>query len=158
MEERMSLRERLAWIATLTTLVIWGYYFTTFWLDVSAARLDGGQLLNRFLVCMGVSLAVMIGLSLATGVMSRKNIEADPDELERQIEGRADRIGFRFLEWLVAPALIVCLLQTNRIAEAFPADPAGATATIFANAILMVMVVTELIRETVHIVSFRMTA
>ena len=154
----MSLRERLAWIATLTTLVIWGYYFTAFWLDVSAARLDGGQLLTRFLVCMGVSLAVMIGLSLATGVMSRKNIEAEPDELERQIEGRADRIGFRVLEWLVPLALIPCLLLTGRIAEAFPADPAGSAAMILANAVLMVVVITELVREAVHIVSFRMTA
>jgi hypothetical protein len=135
-----------------------GYYFAAFWFDVAAARLDGGPLLTRFLICMGVSLAVMIGLSLATGVMSRKNIEAEPDELERQIEGRADRIGFRVLEWAVGPTVIVCLLQTSRIAEAFPADPAGSTATIFANAILMVMVLTELIRETVHIVSFRMTA
>ena len=154
----MSLRERLAWIAVGCTVVIWGYYFTVFWLDVASLRLDGSQVLTRFLVCMGVSLAVMIGLSLVTGVMSRKNMEAEPDELERQIEGRADRIGFRFLEWLIPAALIPCLLLTGRIAEAFPADAAGATGVIFANSVLLVLVVTELIRETVHIVSFRMTA
>jgi Mg2+/citrate symporter len=154
----MSLRERLAWIAVSCTLVIWGYYFTSFWLDVASLRLDGSQVLTRFIVCMVVSLAVMIGLSIVTGVMSRKNLESDPDELERQIEGKADRIGFRFVEWLVPATLIPCLLLTGRIAEAFPADPAGATGIIFANAVLMVVVVTELIRETVHIVSFRMTA
>lgn len=154
----MSLRERLAWIAVGCTLVVWGYYFTAFWLDVASLRLDGGQVLTRFIICMVVSLAVMIGLAVLTGVLTPKNIEADPDELERQIEGRADRIGFRFLEWLVPAALIPCLLLTGRIAEAFPADPAGATGVIFANAVLMIVVVTELIRETVHIVSFRMTA
>jgi len=154
----MSLRERLAWIAVSCTLVIWGYYFIAFWLDVASLRLDGSQVLTRFLICMGVTLAVMIGLALRAGVMTLKNMEADPDELERQIEGRADRIGFRFLEWLVPAALIPCLLLTGRIAEAFPADPAGATGIIFANAVLMIIVITELVRETVHIVSFRMTA
>lgn len=154
----MSLRERLAWIASGCTLVVWGYYFIAFWLDVAALRLNGGAILTRFLICISISLAVMIGLSLRLGIMSRKNLEADPDELERQIEGRADRIGFRFLEWLVPVALIPCLLLTGRIAEAFPADPAGSTALILANAVLMVVVITELIRETVHIVSFRMTA
>lgn len=154
----MSLRERLAWIAVGSTLIVWGYYFVAFWIDVALRQLDGGILLIRFLICTGIAMAVMIGLAVRTGVMTRKNMESDPDELERQIEGRADRIGFRFLEWLVPAALIPCLLLTPRIAEAFPADPAGSTALIFANAILMIVVITELVRETVHIVSFRMTA
>jgi len=154
----MSRRERQAWIASLCTLIVWGYYFAAFWLDVVSGQLDGWHVLNRFLVCMGISLVVMIGLSLLTGVMSKKNLETDPDELERLIEGRADRIGFRFLEWLVPAILIPCLLQTDRIAEAYPDNPAGSTAVIFANAILMGVVLTELIRESVHIASFRMTA
>jgi hypothetical protein len=154
----MSPRERTAWIAVICTIVIWSYYFGAFWLDVAARHLDGGQILTRFIVCMVIMAVVMIGLNVATGVMTRKNMEAPPDEMERQIEGRADRIGFRFLEWLVPATLIPCLLMTSRIAEAYPADPAGSTAVIFANAILMAVTLTELIREAVTVVSFRMTA
>jgi hypothetical protein len=154
----MSPRERTAWIAVVCTIVICSYYIGAFWLDVAARRLEGGQILTRFIVCMVIMAVVMIGLNVATGVMTLKNIEALPDEMERQIEGRADRIGFRVLEWLIPVALIVGLLNTGAIAAAFAADPAGSTALVFANGILMVIVLTELVRELVHIVSFRMAA
>jgi hypothetical protein len=154
----MSFREKNAWIAVLTTLAIWIYYFAAFWLDVFGRQLDGSQVLTRFLICMGISLVVMIGLNVATGVMTPKNIDTPPDELERQIEARADRIGFKLLEALVPLGLIGGLLATDTIRTAFPADPAGSLALIFANGILMAFVLTEVVRETVHIVSFRMTA
>jgi hypothetical protein len=154
----MSPRERTAWFSTSATMVIWGYYFTTFWLDVAATSLDGQQILWRFVACMVVYAVVVIGLNVATGVMTRENTERPPDEMERQFEGRADRVGFRVLELLIPVALIPGLLLTNAIAGAFPADPAGATALIFTNGVLLVIVVTEMVRELVTIVSFRMTA
>jgi uncharacterized protein involved in response to NO len=154
----MSPRERTAWIAVACTIVVWGYYFAAFWMDVAARQLDGQQILIRFVACMVVSLVVMIGLNVATGVMTRRNIETPPDEMERQIEGRADRIGFRVLEALVPLALIAGLLSAGRIAEAFPADPGGSTALIFANGVLAVIVFTELVRELTHIVGFRSAA
>lgn len=154
----MSFRERQAWIAVAPTLAIWIYYFAAFWGDVLARQLDGGQVLTRFLICMGLSLAIMIGLNVAAGVMTKKNLDRAPDELERQIEARADRIGFRLLEALVPLGLIGGLLATDTIKAAFPADPGGSVALIFANGILMAFVVTELVREAVHIASFRMTA
>lgn len=154
----MSVRERTAWIAVSCTLVIWGYYFVAFALDVATARLDGGQILTRFIICMVVSFVVMIGLALLTGTVSKKNFDAPPDEMERLIEGHADRIGFRVLETLVPIALIAGLLLAGHIGVAFPADPAGSTALIFANGVLFVIVLTELVREAVHIIGFRMTA
>jgi hypothetical protein len=154
----MSFREKTAWIAVLTTLVVWSVYFGWFWVDVANQQLDGSQVLTRFLICMGMTLVVMIGLNIATGVMTPKNIDTPPDELERQIEARADRIGFKLLEALVPLGLIGGLLATDTIRTAFPGDPAGSLALIFANGMLMAFVLTEVVRETVHIVSFRMTA
>ena len=154
----MSPRERTAWFSTGATLLVWGYYFMAFWLDVAARSLDGQQILWRFVACMVVYAGVVIGLNLATGVMTRENIERPPDEMERQFEGRADRLGFRILELLIPTALIPGLLLTPAIASAFPADPAGATALIFTNGILLVVVITELVRESATIVSFRLTA
>jgi hypothetical protein len=152
----MSLREKTAWFAVSGTLLIWGYYFVSFWLDVGTRNLDGGALLTRFSVCMAIYFVVVLGLNIATGAMSAKNLNAGPDEFERQVEGRADRIGFRVLEALIPLALIPGLLLTPAIKAAFPADPASSTALIFANGILLVIVLAELSRELVHIVSFRL--
>lgn len=154
----MSFRERQAWVAVLTTLVVWGWYFGVFWSEVAARHIDGGQLLTRFLICLGISLALMIALNLAGGVMTRKNIDAPPDELERQIEASADRFGFHLLELLVPIGLIGGLIATDLIRRSFPDDPAGAVAIIFANGVLMAFVATEIVREAVQIASFRRTA
>jgi hypothetical protein len=154
----MSVRERTAWIAVCCTLVVWGYYFIAFAADVFGRELNGNTVLIRFLACMAVSFVVMIGLAVATGTLSKRNVETPPDEMERMIEGHADRIGFRVLETLIPLALIGGLLLTGPIAASFPADPAGSTALIFANGVLFAMVLTELARESVHIVGFRLSA
>lgn len=154
----MSFREKQAWVAVLVTLLVWGYYFGIFWAEVAAREIAGDALRTRFLICMGISLVLMIGLNIANGVMTRKNIDAPPDELERQIEADADRFGFHLLELLVPVGLIGGLLAIDQIKSSFPEDPAVAVAIIFANGVLMAFVVTEVVREAVQIFAFRRTA
>lgn len=153
----LAFREKSAWVAAGTTLVVWGYYFGLFWAEVAASHIDD-NLLTRFLICLGLTLVLMIGLNLSAGVMTRKNIDMPPDELERQIEASADRLGFQLLELQVPIGLIGGLLATGVIRSSFPDDPAGAVAIIFANGVLMAFIIAELVRSIVHIVSYRMTA
>jgi hypothetical protein len=157
MRRAMSFRERQAWVAVAVTLLVWGYYFGVFWSEVAAGHIDV-NLLTRFLISLGISLVLMVALNLAGGVMTHKNIDAPPDELERQIEARADRFGFRLLELLVPVGLVGGLLATDRIKASFPDDPAGAVAIILANGVLMAFVLTEVVREAVQILAFRKTA
>lgn len=154
----MSLREKTSWIAVLTTLVIWTYYFAMFWSNALQGRIDGEQIRNLFIICLSISLAIMLGLTIAMAVAARQSMDAPPDELERQIEARADSLGFKLLELLVPVVLIGGLLNIDAIRTAFPVDPAGSMAIIAANGFLMLIVVVELVREGTKIVLFRMTA
>jgi len=154
----MSMREKTSWIAVLTTLVIWSYYFSVFWINALNGRIDGVELRTLFIICMGLSVVIMLSLTIAAAVMARQSLDAAPDERERQIEARADSIGFKLLEVLVPIVLIGGLLKLDAIRSAFPADPVGSTAILFANGFLMTMVITELVREGVKIVLFRMAA
>ena len=154
----MSMREKTSWIAVLTTLVIWSYYFSVFWSNALNGRVDGIEVRNLFIICMGISVAIMLGLTIVLAVVARQSMDAPADERERQIEARADSIGFKLLEVLVPIVLIGGLLNLDVIRGAFPADPVGSTAILFTNGFLMTMVVTELVREGVKIVLFRMAA
>lgn len=154
----MSMREKTSWIAVVTTLVIWSYYFVVFWGDALAGRIDGLGLRNLFIVCMVISVVIMLGLNIAMSVAARQSMDAPPDELERQIEGKADSIGFKLLELFVPVVLIGGLLSVDTIRAAYLDDPAGSVAIIFANGFLMSFVVVELMREIIKIVMFRMTA
>lgn len=154
----MSLREKTSWIAVLTTLVVWSYYFVAFWTEALAGRIDGDALRQLFIICLVITIAVMLGLTVAMSVAARRAMDAPPDELESQIEARADRIGFKVLELLSPIAMIGGLLSLDAIRAGFPQDPAGSTAIIFVNGFLMVLVVVELVREGIKIALFRMTA
>ena len=154
----MTPRELRAWIATVSTLVIWSYYFATFWVEAIAGQLDGWELLWRFVWCMVAVVVIGIVLNVLGTIAKRQSLDAPPYEMERQIDGRADRIGFRVLEILVPCVLIPGLMAPATIAAAYPADPAGATAIILANAVLLAVVVTELVREITCIISYRMIA
>ena len=154
----MSVRERTSWIAVITTLVIWSYYFGRFWTDTLAGRIDGTGIRDLFIICMVISVVIMLGLAIAMSIAARRAMDAPPDEMERQIEARADSIGFKLLELLVPVLLIGGLLGVDAIRSSFPADPAGSVAIIFANGVLMAMVVVELVREGVKIVLFRISA
>ena len=58
----MSFREKNAWIASITTLLVWSYYFFEVWHAWETRSLDG--LLTKFWVCIGVTGVLMLGLNL----------------------------------------------------------------------------------------------
>ena len=152
----MSFREKNAWIASITTLLVWGYYFFEVWRAWDAGTVDG--LLNRFWVCMGITVVLMLGLNLLATRNPRRDFGAPPDEFERQIEMSATTFAHRLRGWLLLGLAAACPWLSAIVAPAFPADPAGATAIFIANLILFGLVLTELVVELIHIVRFRMTA
>lgn len=152
----MSFREKTAWIAVITTLIIWGYYFWQVWQAYGGGTLHGQAVLNLFLVCFGITIVLMLGLSLASARLGRHRFGADLDERERAIETRAKTIEADLLELLVLGVAIAGLLGAGEIAVAYPGDPAGATAAVIANALLFVVLVCQLVHELALIVQFRM--
>jgi Na+-driven multidrug efflux pump len=155
----MSFREKNAWIAVATTLIVWGYYFLTVWNQVASLTIDGQGLFTLFLVCMTITFVVLIGLNLIAARIAGQQFGAPEDERERAVDRRASWWGARLLEWML---LGVAALGPTVIAgyarEGFAADPAGATAIIMANAILFCAVLSQVVREAIHIVSYRLMA
>jgi hypothetical protein len=152
----MSFREKNAWIASITTILVWGYYFFEVWRSFQMGTVEG--LLTRFWVCMGFTVVLMLGLNLLATRTRLKDFGALPDEFERQIDMSATLVGHRLRGWLLLALAGACPRVGTMVAPAFPADPAGATAIFIANLILFGLVATELVIELIHIVRFRMAA
>lgn len=152
----MSFREKNAWIASITTILVWGYYFFEVWRSFQMGSVDG--LLTRFWTCMGITVVLMIGLNLLATRNRLGDFGALPDEFERQIEMSATTVAHRIRGWLLLGLAAACPWISATVAPAFPADPAGATAIFIANLILLGLVFTELVVELIHIVRFRMAA
>ena len=152
----MSFREKNAWIASIVTLIVWGYYFFEVWRAFELRSVDG--LLARFWICMGATAVLMIGLNLLATRHRLSDFGAPPDEFERQIDMSATTFAHGLRGWLLLGLAAACPWLSTVVAPAFPADPAGATAIFIANLILLGLVLTELIIELIHIVRFRMAA
>lgn len=152
----MAFREKNAWIAITCTLVIWGYYFSSLWAGFSARDLDGDAIFWLFVWCMGITIVLMLALNLAVAWLARQQFGAEPDERERQIDARANRIGLNLIEFASLGIIVLSPWISGIARSDFPADPAGSTAIIMANALLFVLVLSAVVREIVQIVHFRM--
>ncbi|SMQ59504.1 hypothetical protein SAMN06295905_0240 [Devosia lucknowensis] len=154
----MTMRERVAWMATVTTIVIFGYYFWSVWADVATRTLDGDALFWRFLKCLGVAIAIMLPAALIGARLSGDQFDPPPDELERLIEARANRIGLAVLEVAIVGVVLASAWVSGLARTDFAADPAGATAIILVNLLLFVTASAALLREIVTIFQYRRLA
>lgn len=152
----MAFREKSAWIAVLASLPIWGFYFWSVVSEALEGRLDGDMLFWRFLICLGVAVAVMLPLNIAAALLGRQDMDARPDEREAAIDARANRIGLALLEALGLGLVLASGALSGFARDAYPADPAGAATLVLVNALLFCLVLAACTREALQIVQFRM--
>lgn len=154
----MSMREKVAWIAVLTSLVIFGWYFASVWLDYSEKTLNGDTLFWRFLYCLGLAVLIMLPTSLIAARLGRQQFDPPPDEMELEIEARSNRIGLALLEMALVGIVLLSQAITDIARADFSADPAGATAVMLVNLVLFVAATSALVREVLVIVQYRRLA
>lgn len=154
----MTMRERVAWISVVTSLVIFGYYFGSVWADVSARTLDGDALFWRFLQCLGVAFIIMLPAAMIGAYLGGEKFDPPPDEMERQIEARSNRVGLAVLEVAIVGVILLSKWITDIARADFSADPAGATAILLINLLLFVTASAAILREILTIIQYRRLA
>ncbi len=134
----MAFREKTAWIALLTTLVIYGLYF---W-SVVQARPSGGGFHVAGLVGTVVALVIVqVVLIVAAAIFSPRDAQAPRDEREKLIELRAIRVAYF---GLAAGVLTVCIVGALRPALVFNVD-----------ALLFLLVAAEILRLSGLVAQYR---
>lgn len=145
----MSFREKTAWIAVGTTLVVWTVYFLAVWNGAMAGALDGPGLWSLFVWCMGITVVLMLGLNLLASRRRLRDFGAAPDELERQVEGLANRITKPLFEWSVLAIAGAALVWGRDVATGFPNDPLGSVLILVANGLLLAGVFSNWLAELI---------
>lgn len=151
----MSLREKIAWISVVTSVVIFGWYFWSVWADFAARKLDGDGLFWRFLKCAAVAFIIMLPASLIGAYLGGEKFDPPPDELERSIEARSNRIGLAVLEVALVGVVLSSRWITDIARADFAADPAGATAIALINLVLFAAASAAVLREVLTIIQYR---
>lgn len=151
----MSMREKVAWIAVTTSLVIFGWYFWSVWADFAARQLDGDVLFWRFLWCFGIAVVIMLPAAMIAARLGGQAFDPPADEMEVRIEAISNRYGLALLEILLV-AIVLASKWITEIARAdFTIDPVGATAIMLINLILFVSAFAAVVREIIIIIQYR---
>ena len=151
----MTQREKVAWISTLVSTVIFGWYFWSVWADFSARALDGDVLFWRFVWCTGIAIAIMLPAALLAARLGNEQFDPPPDELERNIERGAYRVGLVGLELSLVGVVLLSRWVSDVARADYPSDPAGATAVILVNLVLFVTATCAVAREIAVILQYR---
>ena len=95
------MREKVAWICTLTALTIFSYYFCSVWSDFDARLLDGDMLLWRLVWCISIAVAIMLPASLLAAWVGKQQFDPPPHAMGQGIERRSSRadLGVDVFQW-----------------------------------------------------------
>jgi hypothetical protein len=139
----MSFREKLDWIALVSTLAIWGFYFLRL-TQGHAAGVPAEAFMGLMVRCLVLSVIVQVILVSVVAARSPKEANALADERERMIELTSIETAF----YVLAGGVIVAALGA-----AFGADVLQVV-----NAILAALVLAEVVRAVRQILQLRRVA
>ena len=137
----MSFREKSAWISMLSMLAIYGFYF---WSVIHAGLPAGGARSGGLLGTIVALVVVQVVLTVAVAMFTPREAKAPRDERDKLIELRAMRVAYSGLATSVA---LACLFG------AF--DPPIIFNT---NALLFILVASEVLRSACQIIQYRRDA
>ena len=134
----MAYREKSAWIAFCTTLVVYGVYFTAFAQSALAGRpFDLG---GAFTLCVVVLVVLQIVLNIVVAALAPSETRTPEDERERTINLRATSGAFYTFQ-----VAVMCAVVTVYFADK----------VTMANAVLAALAVSELARHGGVILGYR---
>jgi archaellum biogenesis protein FlaJ (TadC family) len=138
----MSFREKSAWIALVTTILVYAIYF------VRVVPLLGGAHEDGFSGTLGASVfvlvALQVGLHVGAAIRAPRDASAPRDERDRSIDLRATRAGFYVAQAGAFTAIASALVRPD--------------AWFVANVVLMSMVAAEIARAGVMVADYRRQA
>ena len=134
----MAYREKSAWIAFCTTLVVYGVYFTVFIQSALAGRPIG--LGGAFTLCVVVLVVLQIVLNIVVAALAPNEARSAEDERERTINLRATSGAFYTFQVAVMCAVVTVYFFDK---------------VTMANAVLAALAVSELARHGGVILGYR---
>lgn len=135
----MPFREKTAWIAVVSMTLIYAHYF---WSVVT--RPHGGSQISGLLGTVIALIVVQIVLITVAAIFSPKDAKAPRDERENLIELRAARVAYVGLATGVACACFFGALNPPLVFNV--------------NALLFILVATEIMRCSCLIIQYRRSA
>lgn len=151
----MAFREKALWASAVLTLLIWARYFWDFVATVRAGDLDLESAIGSFVGTVITLAVVLVIAEVAIAIAAGRAAELPADDREKAYAVAAYRPAYLTLitgvvVLMLASPVVLRLAEADRIAL-----PAGAAPILFANALLLVTVVAELVHAGAQLIRYR---
>lgn len=152
----MAFREKITWSSLLTTLVIWGWYFTGFVTALRAGHFDQGAAVGSFIQAVVLIVIVQIVTSIVIAITSGREASAPADDREKAIALSAYRPAYFTLSACVVTLMVAGPILLRIANEWSPTPPADLAPVLLGNALLASLVLAELVHGGWQVIRYRM--
>lgn len=152
----MAFREKIIWSSLLTTLAIWGWYFTAFVTGLRAGRFDQGTAVGSFIQAVMLIVIVQVAAAILLAIISGREASAPADDREKGIALSAYRPAYFTLSACVVTLMVVGPVLLRIANEWTPAPPADLAPVLLGNALLAALVLAELVHGGWQVFRYRM--
>ena len=152
----MAFREKITWSSLLTTLVIWGWYFTGFVAALRAGHFDQGAAVGSFIQAVALIVIVQIVTSIVIAITSGRDAAAPADDREKAIALSAYRPAYFTLSACVVTLMVAGPILLRIANEWSPTPPADLAPVLLGNALLASLVLAELVHGGWQVIRYRM--
>ena len=136
----MAFREKIAWAALISTLVIWGAYFTLVVANGGSGH-PRVSLIVAFVACVIVQAVVMAGAATLAAILAPGDAHAPADERDRAISRRATSFAYYFVLSAIFALIVLLHMGLDIVQTIF---------TLFA-----IIVVAEAIHYGAQVIGYR---
>jgi hypothetical protein len=151
----MAFREKMLWVSSTATLVLWGWYFAGFIAQVRGGDFDQGAAVGSFVVTVMLLVAVQVVAAIVLAIMSGREAEAPADDREKAFALGGYRLAYFVLASLVAMLMLAGPVLLRIANEWTPAPPRGMAPVLLGNALLLALVAAELAHSGYQIIRYR---
>ena len=140
----MAFREKIAWITLVTTVIVYGAYFTLAVPRLLAGRFGQSEFASWLLAAIVVIVVLQVGFTTVAAIKDPNGAGHPSDEREQIIALRANRAGFYTLEIGVFFAVVTLFWWND--------------AAVIANGVFFAVVLAEVARAGFQIFDYRNSA
>ena len=137
----MPFKEKIAWISIVTTILVWGTYFTVVVIGALNGQPIGREHMIGFLGATVIQVALVVIASIVTAVTAPKDASAGSDERDKAIARNSYARAYPVL--LVGVVIVAASMHF------------GATPRDMAYEIMAAIVVAEIVHYAAQIVGYR---
>lgn len=152
----MAFREKILWSSAVLTLLVWGWYFAGFVRALRAGQFDQGAAVGSFIMTVALLVALHIAASIAIAIQSGKDAARPADDRERAFARAAYQPAYYTLSAGVVTLMMAGPVLLRIAIEWTPAPPHGLAPVLLGNALLLVLVLSELVHTGAQLIRYRM--